>query len=147
MRYDNIDFEDFVVQKTIREFPSIIETILARIFEDIIEGNTKEKVSKIFGDNLSTNINFIPSDQKRGCYPLLVAICYDKDNFEERLHACLDHAAITCVGVNQEVFFISTQWNSSIVNRYIGYIESMRRNGVIINLIYFAKKGIALMPV
>ena len=149
MDYNVLDLEEYFIQKTISEFPAIMKPILSQINIDIIDGKTKEKVPLDFGSSITSagNINIIPSKYRGDCYQILVAICYDGDNLDDRLLKFLDHASITCAGINRELFLITTQWNSIVVNKYLGYIDSMRRNGVVVNLIYVSKKGIVLMPV
>lgn len=70
--------------------------ILSRIYEDIVEGNTKGKEPLDIGSSITTgNINIIPARFKGECCNILVTICYDGDNFDERFRNFLDHASIT----------------------------------------------------
>jgi hypothetical protein len=77
----------------------------------------------------------------------LAGVCYDKDNFESRIREWLDHASITCQGINMELYFFTSQWNSFTVDKFKGYIASLRKNGTVISMIYVTEKGLVLMPV
>lgn len=142
-----LDFDDNIAQSIIRELPDEVRTVLSRIFDDMREGITQGKAPVDNGNDYSGWINYIPSKHKGPCCPVLVAVCYDKDNFETRMLDCLDHASINCVGINHKIFFITTQWNSHCINRHKGYIDSLKRNGLLIKMIYVTSAGIALMPV
>lgn len=101
-----------------------------------------------FGSDVTSgNVNIIPSKYRGDCHEILVAICYDDDNLDDRVLKLLDHASIACAGVNRELFLFTTQWNSVVVNKHLGYIDSMRRNDIAVSLIYVSMKGFALMPV
>lgn len=141
-----LDLDDYIVQRSIVECPEGVNAVLSKIFDDIREGITQGKAPVDKGINFD-DINYIPSSHKGPCRPLLVAVCYDKDHFEDRMLECLDHASINCAGINREIFFLTTQWNSYIANKHRGYIESMRREGYLINMIYVTHLGFALMPV
>jgi len=141
-----LDLDDFIVQRSIFEFPEGGKAVLSKIYDDIREGKTQGKAPVENGINYDRT-NYIPSKHEGTCRSLLVAVCYDKDNFENRMLECLDHISITCVGINREIFFFTTQWNSYIANKYRGYIESLKRDGYLINMIYVTHIGIELMPV
>jgi len=151
--YPELDLNDYFVQRTITEFPEGVESVIRKIYEDFSEfdndGNdrTKKRAPVDMGQIYMPDINLIPSSYHGTCHPILVAVCYDGDRFEERLRNFLDHASIICAGVNRKLFFFSTQWDSNVVNRYLGYINSMRNNNVSIDFIYVTKKGMAIMPV
>ena len=142
-----LDLDKYIVQRSIYEFPEGVKAVLSKIYDDIKEEKTQGKAPVDDGNNYSDRINLIPSNQKGDCRPLLVGVCYDKDHFENRMLECLDHASITCASINREVFFFTTQWNSYVANKYRGYIQSVKRSGVSINMIYVTNVGIALMPV
>jgi hypothetical protein len=147
MNYQELDLEEYLVQRTMKEYPREIRSVLSRIMEDIFSGKSKGKVAHDLGDRINGDFNLIPSDRPGRCCAHLVAICYDEDNFDSRIRKCLDHAAIICPNQNHEIFFFSTQWDSKVAGRYTGYIDSLRRNGVLVNMIHVTRKGQVLMPV
>ena len=100
-----------------------------------------------FADNFFDDFNLIPSKRAGDCKGLLVGVCYYDDNIDTRLRKCLDHAAVRCEGVTKEVFFLSTKWNSAVIDKYIGYIQSLRYNGVTVNMVYVSRRGVVLMPI
>lgn len=144
---NRLDLDGYLVQRGIEELPRVVRDIVGRIMGDYETGRTGGKVPDDFGGFTEGEINLIPSKHKGRCHSLLVGICYDGDNFEERIRTCLDHAAIQCRGINEEVFIISTQWNSFSINKFKGYIESLRGNGLSINMIYVTERSFVLMPV
>lgn len=147
MHYPELDLENYLVQRSIAEFPREIRSVLSRIIEDIKSGESKGKAPHDMGEQFHGDINLIPSDEHGRCCTQLVAICYDKDNFDTRILECLDHAAIICPKQNQSIFFFSTQWNTVVASKYIGYIESLRRNGVSVDMVYMTRRGLVLMPI
>jgi len=147
LNMNQLDLDGYFVQRGIAEFSIEVKTILSRIAEDIETERSKGKVHPGIGDGVTDDINLIPSKSNGSCHQVLVGICYDKDNLEERIRECLDHVAINCSGINKEIFFLTTQWNSGVVNKFNGYIEALRKNGLLINLIYVTSKGFVLMPV
>lgn len=141
------NFENYLFEQNSMEFPQEIRSILSKIFKDILNGGSEEIAPHDIGDQFYGHINLIPSDKQGRCCPLLVAICYDGDNFESRLLECLNHAAISCPDQNKLIYFFTTQWNTSTARKFSGFIEALRRNGVIVNMIHMTKKGLVLMPI
>jgi len=142
-----LDLDENIVQRSIKELPIGVKAILSKIYDDIREGISQGKVPLDNWDSDFDRINLIPSKYRGYCCPVLVGVCYDKDNFETRMRECLDHASITCKGINHEIYFFTTQWNSNIANNYRGYIDSLKQNGILIHMIYVTNAGIALMPI
>jgi hypothetical protein len=144
----NIDLESYFIQRTISKFPIALKPILAMIYDDLRRDDTQRKSRFVIGTNIdSKSINIIPGDSEGDCSEILVAICYDDDDFDERFKTFLKHANITCKDINQELFLFTTQWNTVVFNKYIGELQAIRRNGLVVNLIYVTNKGITLMPV
>jgi hypothetical protein len=144
---DKLDFDDYLVQRGIIELPREIRGIVGRIMEEYRSGGINRKAPSDFGDHTHDAFNLIPSKHKGGCHSLLVGICYDRDNLEERIRECLDLSSIHCRGITEEIFIITTQWNSFTINKLKGHIEALRGNGVIINLIHVTERSYVLMPV
>lgn len=142
-----IDFEKFLDCGYVVELPREVKEVLRVVYEDIKDSRSKRMVPADFADNFFEDFNLIPSRRNFGCRKLLVAVCYYDDNIDTRLRKCLDQAAVGCDGITSEVYFLSTKWNSVVIDKYIGYIQSLRHNGVRVNMIYVARKGIALMPI
>lgn len=133
-------------QGDFNDFPQCVSDILGRISGDIYAGEGRpDKATEDLAGNIS-DINFIPSSHRGRCHDRLIAVCYDDDNLDSRLRACLDHASITCSGINQDVYFITTKWDSTVVNKYEGYFNSLRKNNIRLSLIYVSKIGFVLMP-
>ena len=136
-------------QRRIFELPEVVRVILSQIREDIESGRTIGKA--LFGSGeypyFGDDINLIPSRIKGDCHPILVAICYDGDRLDARLKECLECAAVTCAGINREVYFFTTKWESHAIGARVQHIEALRKNGVRISFIYMSAKGEALMPV
>lgn len=147
MNYQELDLDEYLVQRNITEYPREIRAVRTRIMEDILSGKSSGKVPHDLGEVFYGDFNLIPSNHHGSCRAQLVVICYDKDNFDSRIRECLDYAAIICPNQNQEIFFFSTKWDSTVAGRYSGYIESLRRNRVIVNMVYVTRKGQVLMPV
>ena len=142
-----LNLDDYLVQKGIVEFPGIVADVLGEIVDDIKVGKSGGKAQIEKYHRYGGYINIIPSKDAGSCHDLLVGICYDSDHLENRIREWLDHAAIKCQGVNRELYFFSTQWNSNTVGKFRGYIESLRKHGVLIHMIYVTEKGFSLMPV
>ena len=140
------DFEEFLKYEGGKKFPKEILEVLELVYEDIRNRRSKRLVPQDFGENLPGDINLIPRKEEGSCRKLLAAVCYYDDNIDTRLRKCLDHAAIKCDGVNREVYFLSTKWNSAVVDKYIGYIQSLRHNGVEVNMLYITRNGVVRMP-
>lgn len=141
MKFNDLD------QRDIRELPTLIKDILSNVFEDVISEKANGKALSDTGNQYTDNINMIPSKNMGQCCSILVAICYDKDYLEQRLQECFDHASIKCGGINEQIFFITTQWNSLIVNKFCGYINSLRKNGIDVTMIYVTNNGMVIMPI
>jgi len=144
---NRLDFNSNLVRRGIEELPREVSSILDRIMRECQENVTNRKAPDDFEDFFGSEFNLIPSKHKGVCHHLLVGICYDRDNFEERIRACLDHAASDCKGINKEIYFISTQWNSFTIDKFKGYLESLRGNGLLIQMIHITSKSFVLMPV
>lgn len=144
---NEINSNNFFAPGIFNEFSRVVKDVLSRIMGDIEEGKTKGKAIGGDYDYYSDDINMIPSYRKGYCHDILIGICYDKDNLENRLFECLDHASKQCFGENKEIYFITTQWNTPTINKLSGYMELLRHSGVRINLIHVTEKGFVLMPV
>ena len=129
------------------DIPREVEESIERVFDDIIEGITKGKAPVNTLQQLDGYVNVIPSRDKAACTFLLITLCYNNDSFEGRIFESLDHATKLCPGICEHIFFLTTQWNSAIVNKLSGYIEAVRKNNVKIKFVYLTDKGVALMPV
>jgi hypothetical protein len=142
-----------LVEKSIDELrsglldvPDAVTEVLERVLEDIREGKTNGRASAETFDGLSDYVNVIPSKRKGFCTRFLITLCYLKDDLEGRIFESLDHAVKQCPGKCEYIFFITTQWNSFTVDRLSGYLDSVRKNGVSIRMIYISSKGMVLMP-
>jgi len=143
---ETLNLDEYFVQRGIVELPHGLKGILARIIEDIETGASKGRAPDDYENYTTGNINLVPSKHKGGCHNILVGICYDKDNFEERIRDWLDHT-MRCPGINGDLYFFTTQWNSLVVQKFKGYIDSLRKNGLSIHMIYITDKGFVLMPI
>jgi hypothetical protein len=142
-----LEFEDFLSSGGLLEFPREVREVLRVVHEDIRNSRAKRMVPADFSDNFFEDFNLIPSRRTGDCKRLLVAVCYFDDNIDTRLRKCLDQAAIRCEGITREVFFLTTKWNSAVIDKYIGYIQSLRHNEIKVNMIYITRKGVVLMPI
>lgn len=143
-----IDFERFLASGSgVLDIPREVREVLRVVYEDIRNSRGKRMVPADFADNFFEDFNLIPSRRNIECKRLLVAVCYYDDNIDTRLRKCLDQAAVRCDGLTRQVYFLSTKWNSAVIDKYIGYIQSLRHNGVMVNMIYVSRKGIVLMPI
>lgn len=142
-----LGFEDFLSFRGNVDFPKEVREVLKVVYEDIRNSRGKRMVPADFADYFSGDFNLIPSKRVGDCKGLLVGVCYYDDNIDTRLRKCLDLAAIRCEGITREVFFLSTKWNSAVIDKYIGYIQSLRHNGVMVNMVYVSRRGVVLMPI
>lgn len=141
-----IDFVKFLKYDGGKKFPKEVLEVLSLVYEDIRDRRSKRLVPQDFGEKIPGDINIIPRKEEGECRTRLVTVCYYDDNIDTRLRKCLDHAAIKCDGKTREVYFLSTKWNSAVVDKYIGYIQSLRHNGVEVNMLYITRKGVVRMP-
>ena len=144
---ETLDLNGYLVQRGIAELPREVRHVLNRIMEDFEAGRTSGKAPDDFGEFYDDDFNLIPSKRKGRCHTLLIGVCYDRDNFEERIRECLNHASLQCNGINQEIFIISTQWNSFTLQKFKGHIQSLRDNHLSIDMLYITEKSFVLMPV
>ena len=128
----------------LNDLPQCVSDVLGRISEDIYSDEIKSIATEKLAGNKG-DINYIPSSHRGKCNERLIAVCYDGDDLELRLRTCLDHASITCSGINRDVYFITTKWDSTLINKYEGYFNALR-NSIRLTLIYVTKKGSVLMP-
>ena len=138
-----LDLDGYHVQKTISKFPPSINKVISKIYEDLANGNTRMKTRGNFWDihEMSSVHDNYDSESVQ------VAVCYDEDDFSERLEYFFSLSKIADENTDLELFFFSTQWNSKTIRKYEDIIESIRKNGSIVNMIYLTSKGICLMPV
>lgn len=125
--------------------PEVIDA-LERMYSDIMDGNSLKAAPIDIGKSIFGEANIIPSNERTSCKKILISFCYDKDNFEDRIFESLNHATLQCGKASSEIFFLTTYWESSVINKLRGYVEAVRRNGVSVNFIYGAEKGYAIMP-
>ena len=142
-----LNLDDYFVQKGIEELPGSLKKVLSRVVEDIASGAAEGRVPDDQWERAGDDLNVVPSKHKGDCKHLLVGVCYDKDNFENRIREWLDHASTTCQGINMELYFFTTQWNSFTADKFKGYIASLQKNGTLVSMIYVTEKGLVLMPV
>ena len=148
--FPELDLSDYIVQRSIREFPEPVIIVLRKIIDDLNNKEKKPTQGKFpadFGKGAYLDANLVPGQPGNMCFSILIGVCYDGDALEDRIRQWLDHASLTCPDMNRELFFFSTKWNSDIVKKFDGYIASMRQRGVLINLFYLTPKGLVLMPV
>lgn len=128
------------------EKPEVIDA-LERIYNDINDDNYVKNAPIDIGKSIFGDAFVIPSNKKIQCSKVLLAFCYDDDNLEQRIYECLNYKSLECKKTCNEIYFLTTHWESSVGNRLSGYIESVRQNGVNIYFIYVTGKGFAIMPV
>ena len=142
-----LSIDDYLVQREMVELTGSLKEVLGKIIEDISSGVSEGKAPLDSSGYYGDYINLVPSDRVGSCKNFLVGICYDKDKFEDRIREWLDHAATKCQEINRELYFFTTQWDSRTINKFKGYIESLRINGIYLNMIYITEKGLVSMPV
>lgn len=111
------------------------------------KGRATKKANVNIFSGMSDNINIVPSENIGVCHRLLVGVCFDGDNLENRLLEFLNHASLKCPGRNIELYFLTTKWNSDVINRHMGYIVALRRNGVDIKFVYITLQGVNVMNI
>lgn len=131
------------------DLPEVVGGILGRMVGDVRSGRADGRAPEggIANSGHSGTINMIPSSFLGSCWPILVTLCYDQDDFEKRIFEGLDLAVKNCPNVTRSIFFLTTQWDSEVVQKLGGYIESVRKRNVEIQFIYTTAKGTVRMPV
>ncbi len=129
------------------DIPREVRESIERVFDDIIEGITKGKAPVNTLEHLDDYVNVIPFKYKAACTQLLITLCYNNDSFEGRIFESLDHATKLCQGICKYIFFLTTQWSSATTNKLSGYIEAVRKNGVMIKFVYITDRGSVIIPV
>lgn len=129
------------------KLPDEIVNALEKVLNDVESEHSKERAPEEQNDyGCNDYINVIPSKMECACRPILLTYCYDKDNFEDRIMESLDHASLKCPGINKEIYFLSTQWDSRCIRKTAGYIKAVRMNDVKVVFLHITNKGIVLMP-
>ena len=130
------------------DIPEEVAEAIEIVARDVENGTAKGKAREETLEGLGVYVNVIPGRHEGFCCDTLITLCYDNDKIEERIKNSLDHAMIICPGKCRNVYIITTQWNSITYNKlYYGYLNSVRKNGVHITVIYITDKGITLLPV
>lgn len=143
------------------QLPPFVEKILNRManeiseqFEDEDPDRTIDEIvkdlDKEYGDIHDAHgrgaFNIIPSSSKwKGCTELLITFCYNNDSFEKRLRESLDHFSQQCRNT-KDIYFITTKWNSTVFEKFEGYLKMVRTQGVNVVFIYLGKEGFVMMP-
>ncbi len=148
------------------QVPSVVEELLKRLAGRLSEGyedgdpdriveETGKEIDDFYGDgNHAKRIghsphdpfNMIPSSStRRGCTELLITFCCNNDSFEKRLLESLDHVSQHCRNT-KDIYFITTKWNSTVFEKYEGYLDMIRALPVNIVFIYVGKEGFVRMP-
>jgi hypothetical protein len=146
--------EDMVVPRIVEEILKRIAGYLEENFEDV-DTDILEKVRREFDENSgstwygnwgSEEYNMIPSSSnRRGCTELLITFCSKNDSFENRIIESLDHASTHCKNT-RDIYFFTSKWNTSTIDKLRGYIELVKRASVNIVFIYVGKEGFVQMP-
>jgi len=94
--------------------PNIVDVIIELIEQAIADG-TDGKARPVFPvSQVQTQargaINVIPSEIKGLCRDILVAFCFDRDSFNERLREVAYHAGIHCPGTKL-IVLVTSQWD------------------------------------
>ena len=121
--------------------------ITGQIIDDIIDNGTSRKAPNNYNfDGGRSYINLIPSSKEGMCSPELIVLCYDKDNFTERLREMIYHAGIYCKDINTRVMLLTTKWPIEHYKIHEKAINVLRNNGLNIFFVFIGPKGVSELP-
>jgi mRNA-degrading endonuclease YafQ of YafQ-DinJ toxin-antitoxin module len=115
-RYESYleDLRRFVIGADISAaFADAIEFIIHGSYNN---GTTDGRAASASLPGSGPPINVIPADQLGNCCDVLVALCFDGDSFDQKLHEILTHVGFKCADTRSVIFFTS-QWNPKIWKR------------------------------
>jgi hypothetical protein len=113
---DRLPFQLVSLDLPLHNYPGatdLIITILGKGTGGKVRPLTPQDMSGVGGPVL----NVIPSTMMGACTPLLIAFCFDGDNFNTRFKEISDHAGIACPGTHEVVIFTS-QWKPTDWKKY-----------------------------
>jgi len=130
------------------------DVILKGIIDDICKNGLSRKAPDIsrLPDGGSHGrgrgvMNVIPSSFRGACHEKLTVLCYDKDNFHERLREMLYTAGIICREINRQVIFITSKFDNNTFEKHVHAIYSLKSQGVDFMFIQVTNQGAILLPV
>ena len=85
---------------------------------------TEGKAKAMDGQGMAAYINVIPSDSEGPCQDLLVAFCFDNDNFDDRMRETAYHAGIHCPDT-KAVVIVTSQWDPKKWSKHVDAFERL----------------------
>ena len=163
---DSGDFEIVEIEDNLLKIPpKFVQDVIRKIMDDSLSGITElpanpDQFSSQFRGSISTRkneetsskneicdkYNFIPSDYRGECCETLVAVCYNGDDFDERLRQSLNHVIDTCYNINKCLYFLTTQWDINSIRKYRDKILRALEIGVELHFILINGKTYKEMP-
>ncbi|HBZ41633.1 MAG: hypothetical protein A2Y20_04060 [Firmicutes bacterium GWF2_51_9] len=163
---DSGNFEIVEIEDNLLKIPSkFVQDVIRKIMDDSLSGITKlpadpNSFKSQFGSSFSPRknedkknehticdkYNFIPSDYLGECCETLVAVCYNGDDFDERLRQGLNHVIDNCYNQNKYLYFLTTQWDINSIRKYRDKILRALEIGVELHFILINGKTAKEMP-
>ena len=99
---------------------------LVEILPHVLAGGTEGKAKPLDGPGApdATDINVIPSDSEGPCRHLLLAFCFDNDNFDDRMRETAYHAGIHCPDT-KAVAIVTSQWDPKKWSKHVDAFERL----------------------
>jgi hypothetical protein len=99
---------------------------LTEILPHVLAGGTEGKAKPLDGSGAPNtgNINVIPSDSEGPCRHLLLAFCFDNDNFDDRMRETAYHAGIHCPDT-KAVVIVTSQWDPKKWSKHVDAFERL----------------------
>ena len=89
-----------------------------------LRGGTEGKAKPTDGQGMASYINVIPSDSEGPCQDILVAFCFDNDNFDDRMRETAYHAGIHCPDT-KAVVIVTSQWDPKKWSKHVDAFERL----------------------
>lgn len=105
------EFEQLVREAEISGNAQDIAGLLRHLISATVRDGTAGKARMRGQQDVSGPINVIPSEHGGECREVLLGLCFDQDNFDDRLREIAYHAGIHCQEQTKLVVIVTSQWD------------------------------------
>jgi mRNA-degrading endonuclease RelE of RelBE toxin-antitoxin system len=90
-----------------QDIAGLLRHLISATAGECTEGKARVRGSQ----DISGPINVIPSEHEGECQEVLLGLCFDQDNFDDRLREIAYHAGIHCQEETKLVVIMTSQWD------------------------------------
>ena len=111
------EIEELVRDARVDDVQSIAG-VLRRLISNTAGEGTEGKAAVRIPQDMAGPVNVIPGEHEGECRQVLLGLCFDHDNLDDRLREIVYHAGIYCQEETRLVVIVTSQWDPKKWNKH-----------------------------